>query len=136
MAGDFNIDLTTCEQNKPTSEYLNSLLTNNFLPAILMPTRITESTATLIDHMHYYAGTNDKRSISIRSGNLVHDLTDHLPNYMLCIKDKVRHSTDRPLIIFFPILIFRNLKAAFSIWTGPQSIFIEMLILPMMLSTI
>jgi len=101
VAGDFNIDLQTCEHNKPTSSYMDCLLTNNFLPTILMPTRITDSTATLIDHVYYYAGANNKRDIAIRSGNLVHDLTDHLPNYVLCIKNKPRYSLKRPLIRVF-----------------------------------
>jgi len=111
VAGDFNIDLKMCEHNKPTLGYVNCLLTNDFLPTILMPTRITESTATLIDHMYYYAGVNDKRDIAIRSGNLVHDLTDHLPNYVLCVKNKVRHMSVRPLTRVFSNANIKKFKS-------------------------
>ena len=50
VAGDLNIDLTKCSTNKNTAYYVNSVLANNFIPTILMPTRITANSATLIDH--------------------------------------------------------------------------------------
>ena len=59
--GDFNIDL--------------------FQPQILQPTRITSHSATLIDNIflnsieHY-----------LISGNLIYDLTDHLPNFIILNK--------------------------------------------------
>ena len=50
----------------------------NFLPHILQPTRITDHTATLIDNIFF----NSSEFFSI-SGNLVCDLTDHLPIFLL-----------------------------------------------------
>ena len=50
-----------------------------------MPTRITDSSATLVDHIYYSEGSNSKRDVNIKSGNLWCDLTDHLPNYTLIV---------------------------------------------------
>ena len=48
-----------------------------------MPSRVTANTATIIDHIYYYEGSNSKKDLSILTGNLWLDLTDHLPNYLL-----------------------------------------------------
>ena len=51
IAGDINIDFIKIIENKDTADYLNNLLINSFMPTILMPTRITANSATLIDHI-------------------------------------------------------------------------------------
>jgi len=53
IAGDINIDVTKCNLNKQTAEYVDMLLSNNFVPTIILPTRITSYSATLVEHMHY-----------------------------------------------------------------------------------
>jgi len=53
------------------------------MPTIIMPTRITDLSETLVDHIYYNEGSNSKRDINIKSGNLWCDVTDHLPNYIL-----------------------------------------------------
>ena len=57
FAGDINIDLLKYEINHDTTDFVNGLLVRNFLPTILMPTRTTDRTATIIDHIYYYEGT-------------------------------------------------------------------------------
>ena len=71
--GDFNIDPHTDLQN-----IINSLGSCFFQPQILQPTRITDHSTTLIDDMSF-------NSIEhfIISGNLIYDLTDHLPNFAI-----------------------------------------------------
>ena len=87
IAGDINIDLSKCDVNTNTAEYVSNLLLNNFYPTVIMPTRITSRTATHIDH--YYEGKSTNRDNSeVHSGNFIHDLTDHLPNYLLLINKK------------------------------------------------
>jgi hypothetical protein len=88
IAGDINIDLTKSRVNENTSRYVDSLLTNNFLPTVLMPTRITPSSATLIDHMYYFDGCGSQNKVA-QSGNLLADISDHLPNFMLILHDKM-----------------------------------------------
>jgi len=84
IAGDINIDLAKCGANKQTAEYIDTFLVHNFLPTVIMPTRTSKS-ATLIDHIYYYESKNNKRNIHAKSGNLLNDLTDHLPNYTILI---------------------------------------------------
>ena len=52
IAGDINIDFVKIAHSKDTADYLNNLLTNSFMPTILMPTRIKGNTATLIDQSY------------------------------------------------------------------------------------
>ena len=56
VAGDMNIDLTKCDAHKETASYIESVMTNNFMPTILMPMRITSYSASLIDHIYCYQG--------------------------------------------------------------------------------
>jgi len=39
-----------------------------------MPTRITSGSATLIDHIYYYGGNNNKHNMKPKSGNLLIDI--------------------------------------------------------------
>lgn len=100
IAGDINIDLSKSLIDSKTADYVSNLLLNNFFPTIVMPTRITSRTATLIDHVYYYEGKAANRgNLEIHSGNFIHDLTDHLPNYLLLVnKGKITIKEPRPYI--------------------------------------
>ena len=54
------------------------MTTNFFEPHIVKPTRITNRTATLIDNI--FLNFLDFHTVS---GNLIYDLTDHLPNFLI-----------------------------------------------------
>ena len=47
-----NIDLLKCSNHLKTGEYLESLFSHGFLPLITKPTRLTDHSATLIDHIY------------------------------------------------------------------------------------
>ena len=49
--GDFNINLLNFEDCQLTEEFINTIVSYDFLPNILQPTRITDHTATLIDNI-------------------------------------------------------------------------------------
>ena len=49
--GDLNIDLLKSDVHKSTSSLLDVKISYNVFPVITKPTRVTESTATLIDHI-------------------------------------------------------------------------------------
>jgi len=55
-----------------------------------MPTRITDRSATLIDHIYYCNPAERNSNSSITSGNLWCDITDHLPNFILLKKNTER----------------------------------------------
>ena len=57
---------------------MDTLLDHNLLPVISKPTRITQSTATLIDHI--FAQNINENS---KSGILLESLSDHCPTYYL-----------------------------------------------------
>ena len=97
IGGDMNINLMNSE-NLNAKEYLTTMYANNFLPYITRPTRITEQTATAIDHLFFK--TQDKKlDCPIISGILFNDITDHLPNFLLLPqKDRINKTCFRPKI--------------------------------------
>ena len=51
LTGDFNIDILASQTHLPTGAFIDCMLMHHFLPLILQPTRITDSSATLIDNI-------------------------------------------------------------------------------------
>lgn len=83
--GDFNLDLLKCKQHKPTFEFLSLMLSQLMVPLIKSPTRITESSRTLIDNIF----TTIYDNLSFDSGILIDDTSDHLPVLL-----KIKRLTD------------------------------------------
>ena len=81
ILGDFNLDLLKFETHPVTDKFMNILGTHFFLPHILLPTRITHHLETLINNIFF----NSIEHFTV-SGNLVYDLTDHLPNFIIVKK--------------------------------------------------
>ena len=52
ILGDMNIDFLKYNYHTQTEEYLDMLHSHNISPIITKPTRITDYTATLIDHIY------------------------------------------------------------------------------------
>ena len=76
--------------------YLETLLEYNFLPYICIPTRITDNSATIIDHINVRIPVQQIHN-KISSGNLINDISDHLPNYFI-IDQEMNTTRERPLI--------------------------------------
>ena len=74
LVGDFNIDLLRVDVDTPTTNFFNVVTANLLVPHIIIPTRITSTTRTLIDNI-YSNSTNFKEGIS---GNLTLAISDHL----------------------------------------------------------
>ena len=72
IMGDMNIDLLKCTTHVKTQEYLDNIFAQGFVPLITKPTRVTEYTATLIDHI--YHNKNEKPT---HSGIIISDISDH-----------------------------------------------------------
>ena len=88
IAGDYNFDLLKMADVPHLVEYYVLFTSHNLFPAILRPTRVTDSTATLIDQIW----TNDICSI-INSGQVLSDISDHFPvfaAFQLPERDQVR----------------------------------------------
>ena len=80
MLGDFNTNLLNNDTHSPT-EFLNNLGSYFFQPRILKPTRITNYSATLIDNIFF-----NSLEHSTLSGNILSDISDHLPNFLIINK--------------------------------------------------
>jgi len=74
LGGDFNIDLLNTSDHGPSLDFINIMNSQSLLPVINYPTRITCSTATLIDNI-FVKNIQDIIEPSI----LVCDFSDHYP---------------------------------------------------------
>ena len=70
--GDMNVDLLKFESHNKTNDYLDNIFTRGCVPMITKPTRVTMSSASLIDHIY----TNNVE-YSCTSGIVITDLADH-----------------------------------------------------------
>ena len=99
LVGDINIDFLKIHENKSISAYVDNLLLYNCLPVILLPTRITRSSATVIDHINYYDAKSNQQKYNVMSGNIFADVSDHLPNFFLLINNKKQYDyANRPFV--------------------------------------
>lgn len=78
LLGDFNINLFHSESHSLTADFLNMLYTNSLYPLITKPTRVTASSATLIDNIF----TNSLNNVW-KSGVFYSDISDHFPVFHL-----------------------------------------------------
>ena len=87
------------ENNTNSNCYLNNFFENNFIPCITLPTRITNHSATLIDHI-FLKTPKKLLQNKCSSGNLIVDIADHLPNFTF-IDIKAHSIKDRPYTRLF-----------------------------------
>ena len=72
---DHNMDLIKNQCNRNTEEFIEKLLESELYPLITRPTRITKSTATLIDNIIVSHSLYEQSFSAI----IINDLSDHLP---------------------------------------------------------
>lgn len=78
IAGDININFLNYSSNNLTSDYLDMLFDQGFMPLITKATRVTYHSRTLIDHIY----TNSPEKL-INSGICLADISDHLPCFCI-----------------------------------------------------
>ena len=76
IMGDYNINLMNYDVHAATAEFTDMMYANSFVPLINRPTRITESSATLIDNI--FSNDLDGLTNGIQC-ILVTDISDHFP---------------------------------------------------------
>ena len=89
---DHNLDLLKSSSHNPTQQFLEMLYELRMLPTITKPTRITMSSATLIDNVL----VNMELASSVTSGIIEDHISDHLPCYNI-IRDI--NTTKRPALV-------------------------------------
>ena len=76
---------------KKTNDYIDNIFSRGFIPRICKPTRITQSSATVIDHIY----TNDICHNS-KSGIIITDVADHFGIFHIVqLKQKQSKTTDK-----------------------------------------
>ena len=79
ITGDFNINLMNINSTPSTNNFLDLMLAEKYLPQITLPTRITKTTATLIDNIFTKTSLNNQ----ITSGIISTVISDHYPNFSI-----------------------------------------------------
>ena len=82
---DHNLDLLKLNTHIHTQCFYEIMLENNLLPTITQPTRITQSSATLIDNI--FVSKNLHRFFELAI--LLEDISDHLPTIVLLKQTKM-----------------------------------------------
>ena len=92
IMGDMNINVLKYGAHKQTDTYVDGIFSRGFFPRIIMPTRVTHRSATLIDHIL----TNEITSAS-SSGIIINDVADHFAIFNISTttpnkpKPQIRH---------------------------------------------
>ena len=84
---DHNMDLLMANLHKHTQTLIDDLIDKDILPTITHPTRIIQSTATLIDNIFVSKNLHH----FFESAVLLTDISDHLPTLTLLKQTKLLH---------------------------------------------
>ena len=76
--GDFNINLLNSDNDNSVSNFLDILGSFSLLPQVILPTRVSNTSKTLIDNI-FYDSSNSKTI----SGNLTCNISDHYPQFLM-----------------------------------------------------
>ena len=95
ISGDFNLNLIKYMQNRGVNQFLENILTNNFIPHITLPPRVTEKSATLIDNI--FINNYEHNCVS---GNITTCISDHLPQFLIIEDLKQTSNKEIPTISF------------------------------------
>ena len=103
LLGDYNINLFSSESSSLPAEFLNTLYANSLYPLITIPTRVTSSSATLIDNIF----TNSLNNVW-KSGVFHSDISDHYPVFHFTSKTSVNHQ-EADKVLRFRVFNKRNM---------------------------
>ena len=107
--GDFNIHLLNYDTHFPTKGFINIFVSNHFIPYINHPTRISDSSSTIIDNN--FTNIVDAHIIC---GNLTTHISDHFPQFLILSNAKISHLQKRPLKYDYSSFNERNFREDFN----------------------
>ena len=120
LLGDFNADLLKYDHYDEVADFLDAMYSKLLLPNISSPTRITSTSATLIDNIF----TNNYDN-TCTSGNLVTTLSDHLAQILIVpIRNTTRYKEPKKVYRDFQEflrnkdIISRHLQILIWIWNS------------------
>lgn len=79
ICGDYNIDLLHCEEQAESKYFIDQMFSSGLYPLITRPTRVTSTTASIIDNIFCSELCRNKMC-----GIVLSDATDHMPIFVLC----------------------------------------------------
>ncbi len=82
LSGDINVDGLKIVKNEHVKLFFDTVLQNDFIRTITLPTRIVEGSVSLLDHILINAKII-KNYCNIITGNIYCGITDHLPNVII-----------------------------------------------------
>ena len=109
IVGDFNIDLAKYDSDLHCHELINKMAEHNFAQIIPLPTRVTDHTSTIIDHIY----SNQVHTL-LTSRVVTLDISDHLGTYIQFNADPnfVRDNTNENADPLTEFMNFRKFNAA------------------------
>ena len=90
---DHNLDFLKSTKHGPTNDFIEANLDFGMIPTVTRPTRITNTTATLIDKIL----VSQNLCGTYVSNILVNDISDHLPS--ICVLKNLTTSKKEPIVI-------------------------------------
>ena len=84
--GDFNINLLSYDGHTDTNDFINSMVSHYLLPCILLPTRVTGHSSTVIDNI--FSNVADLDTIS---GNIINQIVDHFVQFLILKKIHIEY---------------------------------------------
>ena len=79
--GGFNINLLKYDAHTPPCDFVSLLLSQNFLPYIIHPTRVSDHSSTIIDNIF-----SNVCNLDTKSGNILTQVADHFPQFLIVRK--------------------------------------------------
>ena len=90
LTGDFNIDLLKLQDRQIIREYLECIISHGLCPALTLPSRIVQNSATFIDNVF----SNVHNKLSHNSGIIETNISDHFPYFY---RFKTTHDYVKPV---------------------------------------
>ncbi len=96
ICGDININGLKIEKDDNISSFFNMMFSNNYIPHITLPTRITDHSISLIDNI--LLKESNMICNKITAGNIYNNITDNLPNFIFMEMHRKNRIGERPMI--------------------------------------
>lgn len=111
LLGDFNIDLLKFQTHSKTNDFIDSMFARGYMPLITKPTRITEHSATLIDHTY----VSYTRNFDFSSGIIISDISDHFGTFSLIYKPNYSKNEGGAKVIISRSFNERNMQSFYQL---------------------
>jgi len=91
--GDMNISLANYSHHSITKTFIDAVLDCKFLPYVYLPTRITDSSSSIIDHV--YSNDIFTGVYMCKTGLIINAIADHFANFIFivgvnqCVSDQI-----------------------------------------------